>query len=1535
MAGAKVNTKFVFILGAGLVAVLGGLLGAAYLVLYNTAGELVQKGDRAMASQDYREAATYYSKACDREKTNAEYFRKWRSSIAAQTPDTPVKYQEALQGYRGATRQLAVIQRDSVEAQREYLEMLKKGIFAGPFDRQSVSYLRDEAGVFLAFHAGKPAGDWEVLRRYRGLANARLLAQSPDAKPEDWASVREDLEAAIRVDPSDFESVSNLEGTLLELSDRARVAGREDEASSLQQAANAVVTAYQAANPDDPIMQLATLRRDFLNEVRAFQRRSREAVDAGQTPPDPVVAAEQFTNEARGRLDRAMEVCRRLDAKDLTPELMNLMRASEQVVDGAGRFARSKELLTRALEARPDDLEALSGQAEVAAQTGDYDAGIQYLQKIIDQPNRPVSPEGGALFGYRDSARYLQALWALRAYLALDAETPEAQREASLKRARAFHDVFTKSEAPESVRRMMVDAWLAFVDRDPQTTNRLLTGVNKKTPISDPDTLVLWAQAALQTNEPGAARERLLRVLDIQPNNISAGIVYGQLSLQLQDFAQAETTFSNILRLQPDNQLAQNGLNFARAGRGADDAGSPVQRAILTAVRMQREGVGKPETDGQVNLFLTEQVEKNNHDPLLVRALVTTRLGLGDREGAMKVVRTAMEKHPDSVLLKDIQTTLTSEDPTDAQLTIIASRTDVPELQRRLARHSVFTRAGRADEARAELAELVKLDPDGEQVLELQFLDALARQDWDAASALADKAGKLNTDRAEGRTFRARMLAARGDPRAGADIMQQVIDAGGASPEVFRLHGRLLSAIGRHADALASYQAALRLRPNDAGSIRDVVASLVTQGRRDQALVAARDGAKFAENDPEFLDLWLRIEAEFGNLPMVLTRRERLAAANPRDRENLIELARLQIRTGELEKARTVIDQVRAQGDDLDGASLDASWHWARNDRAGTFRVFDAYVESRSAAPDKLRALLDFAQFLYARQDVPNALGVLEKARAVQDPATLEADKAMAEAYFAQNALEQGVEVMRRILAAKADSPEQSYRKRLVESLIRLKRVDEAETELAPLLAKDPDLVAQLLEADLRLAQEKPAEARLALDRIVSRFPAEPSVFVKRGQLLMRTPETHRDALADFGKAIQLQPQMWQAFRLRAALHGRMKNSDAALADLREAMRINPTDDEMLVSLVTDLLRLGRDQEAEQAAEDAIAGRPREALVFSRVASLFSQTDRPAIAAKFYEKAFDLDPSDLVSQKLLDSLINTPTPNLAKAEDVLRRIGSERIGKSPGFMMALGKLRAAQGRVPEAQRAALDAVRLLNPENGQIMMVWHEDMQRLITNPTRYTEFLEASIRNGVVPQLNEWLAFFAGEVKSRQPGQQEAALADLARLRDSKNQALRAYVLRLNGSLLFQAGRVQEAKDVWVIALREFPADPEMNNNLAYVLAKEEKFTEALPLAETAVRGLPNNADIIDTLGYIRMRLNKLTDAELAFRSALSYVRTAQQGVQVGAHLAECLHLLGRTDESRKILTEVDAVLASERANIQPDALAEYERVKKMVETP
>jgi Flp pilus assembly protein TadD len=93
--------------------------------------------------------------------------------------------------------------------------------------------------------------------------------------------------------------------------------------------------------------------------------------------------------------------------------------------------------------------------------------------------------------------------------------------------------------------------------------------------------------------------------------------------------------------------------------------------------------------------------------------------------------------------------------------------------------------------------------------------------------------------------------------------------------------------------------------------------------------------------------------------------------------------------------------------------------------------------------------------------------------------------------------------------------------------------------------------------------------------------------------------------------------------------------------------------------------------------------------------------------------------------------------------------------------------------------------------------------------------------------------------------------------------------------------------------------------NALGYSLADRNlRLTEALQLIEKARQLAPDDAFILDSLGWVRYRLG---DLKLA-RENLQAAYTARPDAEVAVHLAEVLWTMGEQDAARKLLREVRA---------------------------
>jgi tetratricopeptide (TPR) repeat protein len=100
------------------------------------------------------------------------------------------------------------------------------------------------------------------------------------------------------------------------------------------------------------------------------------------------------------------------------------------------------------------------------------------------------------------------------------------------------------------------------------------------------------------------------------------------------------------------------------------------------------------------------------------------------------------------------------------------------------------------------------------------------------------------------------------------------------------------------------------------------------------------------------------------------------------------------------------------------------------------------------------------------------------------------------------------------------------------------------------------------------------------------------------------------------------------------------------------------------------------------------------------------------------------------------------------------------------------------------------------------------------------------------------------------------------------------------------------------IIALK--PDHAHAYNALGYSLAdRTSRYSEALELIQKAVALMPDDPFIMDSLGWVQYRLNKLQESEKTLRQAFS----RQPDPEIAAHLGEVIWKGGREDEAIKFL--------------------------------
>jgi Flp pilus assembly protein TadD len=234
--------------------------------------------------------------------------------------------------------------------------------------------------------------------------------------------------------------------------------------------------------------------------------------------------------------------------------------------------------------------------------------------------------------------------------------------------------------------------------------------------------------------------------------------------------------------------------------------------------------------------------------------------------------------------------------------------------------------------------------------------------------------------------------------------------------------------------------------------------------------------------------------------------------------------------------------------------------------------------------------------------------------------------------------------------------------------------------------------------------------------------------------------------------------------------------------------------------------------------------------------------------------------------------------------------------------------------------------------------------------PDQYTDMPNAAFLAAQSAELLEywreainWYSQVSGEYSLRAVMRQAFLLADIGDIEEARNLVVELRIQTDNGvrsqsfqaeaQILQDAGRKDEAMEVLHDALAILPDDIPLRytrallavglgqlvlaesdlrqiiaqqpdnaaaiNALGYTLADlTERYDEAEQLILLAYELQPGDASIIDSMGWISYRLNRMPMAEKYLREAWGLMRNAD----IAAHLGEVLWVIGQKDEAREL---------------------------------
>ena len=429
----------------------------------------------------------------------------------------------------------------------------------------------------------------------------------------------------------------------------------------------------------------------------------------------------------------------------------------------------------------------------------------------------------------------------------------------------------------------------------------------------------------------------------------------------------------------------------------------------------------------------------------------------------------------------------------------------------------------------------------------------------------------------------------------------------------------------------------------------------------------------------------------------------------------------------------------------------------------------------------------------------------------------------------------------------------------LIGMLISVNRFDEAEPHLKKMLSAQGANVGDMFSQVGRTLAGAPNKVgALQLARaLAANYPTNAQARFAVAQVAL-AGGNEAVALEEIRLARTLRNDWEAAVLLEAQILQRRSNTEALQA-MRGFLKANPTSREVRLAYARALVTDKRVPEARAEFQGLLASYPDNTDVIYAVALLSMQLNDHAIAEINLKRLLQLDYRD---------------------KDVVR--------------LYLGQIAEDQKRFPDA----------LN---------WYKAVEageQYLLSRTRYAQVLA---KQGQLEQARAWLQ--ASEVTDSQQSIQ-LLLSEAQLLRDA-NQPQVAFELlskeldRLpnNPDLLYDHAMLAEKierLDVLESSLRKLigirPDHAHAYNALGYSLADRNlRLSEARELIEKALNLAPEDAFIIDSMGWVLFRQGHIAEAVQYLRRAFA----ARPDAEIAAHLAEVLWVSGERAEAERIFKD------------------------------
>lgn len=1054
--------------------------------------------------------------------------------------------------------------------------------------------------------------------------------------------------------------------------------------------------------------------------------------------------------------------------------------------------------------------------------------------------------------------------------------------------------------------------------------------------------LVLLGELYRKQQQWGSAREALEEALRLRPQlaplQVQLGYVYLRLDqpnkalmllkptrpVALRDYMDRDRR-AKELRVEAYRQLGQ----LAKAEEESRLLGESSPQDLIRQIKLKLLDNQLAEAEQLINQFQAK--DPDNFEVISLRLRLLRKAGRVEEGDAY--IQSLLAKRPDDRELRrmSLQWKSSSGEGSEEQMLEFLKEEPDPYV-RAVSLASFHLNRKEYDAAVKYLDEAEALRPDEAVIIDRQFRCAMVMKDWKRAERYVARDTQLNLDGTEGKLAQGRLALSRGidysaqgqSDKAGAEF-QRAIDLITLALQKYSTNSlgwtylaEAYLAVGRTSEAKDVLNTAIAKDPTNGYANRALAQIAMKEGDEEAAKKYLTAAAKYLPDDEE-VERQLRMFKEKENPTEGIATREKIRIADPKNVENLLLLARLyaQEDVAEYDKAADAyLAALECSGKDISIARETAMFlgRPAVNRPQEGEKLLEDMMKAEEQDKAKQALLAVYLGQFYETQNILVRAGRHFRLAVNYDPSPTVLTYA-AEFCTRTNHLADAMEYYERV----KDTPgvdrnaARTARLRIIALLLTVNDMDAAKKAIDEFLrdfTDDPEGMVYL-GAYHRLAGDI-QEAKKAFDRHLERSPDNAMALWQRGQMFLLMGR-YGAAIADLQKAKAYQPNAFlyqHRIALAEALLESGKNIEA-VTELKQILDERPAEFTVAEALVSVYSRTQPPQyvEAENLIFTYMRQYPKEFRWPRLLGRLGEMSQDWSKAVRGYEKAAELvgyEPQAALDLFRSLQKANRPADVITFATD---KVPSKALSASPELLAIAAWAYSRSGDEEKSLQVFDDALAAAGDDFTVYTNVVNE-MVRVLGSPAALAR---AKARTEADPSdLNKKKTLV--HLLSVN-GKFDEALAVCRQIGESATSNADSVFAAVGQGVLLEAlGRHSDARDLYEAALKLDAQNRTALNNLAYLLAdKLDNAKEALPYAEQAKRLDPNNANTLDTVGWIQAKNGLYGEA---IGTLLRAHEIDRENVEVLYHLGMAHKLRGEREEALFRLGEAKRLASQAQAD-------------------